>query len=133
MRRRKVLAIIYKEEKKQKKFLILHRKLRWVGWECVKETIEENETEEQAVHRGIREETGIQKMHIEKSKPVDILLADGSHIERAFLVQVSPKEKIDLSTEIEHDGYRWVSKEEAEKQLTYQNIREILNKIETGN
>src|SRR3989344_6600692 len=118
---KKVLAIIYKIEKKQKRFLILHRKLRWTGWECIKETMEENESEEETLRRGINEEIGVVKGDIEKHVPINIKLTDGSIIKKAFLVRIDAEEKIDITKNKsrEHDAYQWVSQEEARKLLTY--------------
>lgn len=130
---KKVLAIIYKEEDEKKKFLMLHRKLRWSGWECVKETIEEEETEEGALRRGIREEIGVNDIQVKKSVPISIPLADGSTIERVFLIKIPSEEEIDITKNKseEHDGYKWVSQAEAEKILTYKNIAAALKEITT--
>lgn len=124
----KVQAIIYKEEKGKKKFLILHRKLNWVGWELMKETMEEGESFEETLRRGIKEEIGVEKITIEDEKKVDIELSAGKII-YLYKVKISPQEKIDITKEKEHDAYKWVSQEEAEKLLTYKNAVDMLKEF----
>lgn len=126
--KKKVQAVIYKEERGKKKFLILHRKLNWVGWELMKETMEENESFEETLRRGIREEIGVEKITIEKEKKVNIELPAGK-IVYLYTVKISPQEKIDITKEQEHDDFKWVSQEEAEKLLTYKNAVNMLKEF----
>ena len=124
----KVQAIIYKKEQGKKKYLILHRKLNWVGWELMKETMEENESFEETLRRGIKEEIGVEKITIENEKKVDIELPAGKII-YVYVVRISPQEKIDITKEKEHDKLKWVSQEEAEKLLTYKNAVNMLKEF----
>src|SRR3989344_2700923 len=124
----KVQAIIYKKEQGKKKYLILHRKLNWVGWELMKETMEENESFEETLRRGIKEEIGVEKITIENEKEVDIELPAGKII-YLYKVRISPQEKIDITKEKEHDKFKWVSQEEAEKLLTYKNAVNMLKEF----
>ncbi len=64
---KKVRAIIYDIKDNQPYFLILHRVLRWQGWEFVKETLEPGENVIGALKRGIKEETGLKNFEIIKS------------------------------------------------------------------
>src|SRR4030042_161044 len=59
-------AIIYDIKNGKPYFLILHRSLRWRGWEFLKETIEKGETSRQTLIRGIQEETGLKSFKIIK-------------------------------------------------------------------
>lgn len=124
----KVQAVIYKKEQGKKRYLILHRKLNWVGWELLKETMEENESFEETLRRGIKEEIGVETITIENEKKVDIKLPVGNII-YAYVVQISPEEKIDITKEKEHDKFKWVSQEEAEKLLTYKNAVNMLKEF----
>ena len=64
---KKVRAIIYDIKDNVPYFLILHRVLRWNGWEVLKETMELKETIEETLERGIREETGLHNFKISRS------------------------------------------------------------------
>jgi len=127
-------AIIYDIKNSKPYFLILHRSLRWRGWEFLKETIEKGETSRQTLARGIKEETGIEEFKIikrldlqEKWKEdgINYIIAD------SFLVRANMKQKISLKQEIiEHDKYKWVEKKEALRKLTWPKTKEIFKNIE---
>ncbi len=129
MKQRKVIAVIYALEKEKKKYLVLHRKLRWSGWELMKETMESGESYEETLRRGIKEETGVTKINIEKEKKVNILMNKDAEIVYAYLVRVSATEKIDIAHEQEHDDYQWATKEEALKLLAYENTKKLLKEL----
>lgn len=127
---KKVRAIIYDIKDDRPYFLILHRILRWRGWEFLKETIEKRETPIKAVRRGIREETKIKKFRIIKRlNKQEKWQADGINyiIADMFLVRADMKQKISLKQEIiEHDKYKWADKKTALKNLTWPKTRKIL-------
>ncbi len=127
--RKKVLAIVYCKEKGKKKYLLLHRKLHWVGWEVVKETMEAEESFEETIRRGMNEEINVTKITIEKEMPVKIIMSQDEEIIYAYRIQIDHKEKVDITKEKEHDDFRWVTKEEALKLLTYENTKEILRRL----
>ncbi len=129
MKRQKVQAIIYREQKGKKEYLILHRKLHWVGWESLKETMEKRESFEETIRRGIKEEIGVAEIAIRKEMPVKIIMNKDEEIVYAYVIQIDHKEKIDITKEKEHDEFRWVTKEEALKLLTYENTKEILKRL----
>ncbi|MFZ5559547.1 MAG: NUDIX domain-containing protein [Patescibacteria group bacterium] len=130
---KKVRAIIYYIKNRKPYFLILHRILRWRGWEFLKETVEKRETLKQAVLRGIKEETKLKNFKI--IKRLDIkekwqALGNNYSIVDTFLVRVNKNKKISLKQEIkEHDGYKWVNKKTALKKLTWPKTRKILKNI----
>jgi len=95
----------------------------------MKETMEENESFEETLRRGIKEEIGVNKISIEKEQVVDIMLPSKDKIVYLYRVQINPKEKIDITQEKEHDEFRWVTKEEALKMLTYENAKEIIKEL----
>ncbi len=127
--KRKVQAVIYKREDGKRKFLILHRKLHWTGWEHLKETMKQGESYEDTIRRGMKEEIGVTKITIEKGEKVNIPMNKNEEIIYAYLVEIGAKEEIDITKEKEHDEYRWVEKEEALKLLTYENAKVLLNKL----
>ena|SRR3989344_4751535 len=127
--KKKVQAVIYTIEKEKKKYLILHRKLHWVGWEHLKETMEQGESYEDTIRRGIEEEIGVKEITIEKEKGVSIPMNKKEEIVYAYLIKIDAKSKIDVSKEKEHDGYKWVEKEDALNLLTYGNAKILLNEL----
>jgi len=127
---KKVRAIIYDIKDGEPYFLILHRILRWDGWEILKETIEPGENFEQTLKRGIKEETGLENFEIIKDlNKTEKWEKDGAEYEivATFLVKADMDEKISLKQEVvEHDGYEWVDKETAISKLTYQETKELI-------
>ena len=130
---KKVRAIIYDIKNDRLCFLILHRTLRWKGWEFLKETIEKGETPLKAVKRGIREEAQIKKFEIIKDLKKKEKWQVGENIYEivsTFLIKAEMRQKISLKQEIiEHDKYQWVDKKTALKKITWPETREILKRI----
>jgi len=126
--------IIYDIKNNKPYFLILHRILRWKGWEFIKETVGKGETPKQTLIRGIKEETGIKKFKIIKrlniqekwqADGIDYIIAD------TFLVQANMNQKISLKQKIvEHDKYQWLDKKTALKKLTWPKTRKLFKNID---
>ena len=57
--RKAVFIVVYSKQNNKLEYVVLKKKLHWRGWEFPKEGINENEKEEDAVRRGVREETGL--------------------------------------------------------------------------
>jgi ADP-ribose pyrophosphatase YjhB (NUDIX family) len=131
---KKVRAIIYDIEKNKAYFLILHRILRWEGWEALKETIEKGESPKDALERGIHEETSLKKFKIIKSLHVKEKWEVGGNnylIIDTFLVRADKKQGISLKQEIvEHDKYAWVDKKTAIQKLTWPETKKLFEKLE---
>ena len=134
MTMKKVRAIIYNIKDNKPYFLILHRILRWNGWEILKESIEPGENLEQALTRGIKEETGLNNFEIIRNlNKIEKWQKDGIDYEIAatFLVKADMNEKISLKQEIiEHDDYEWAEKETAITKLTYSETKELIKNLE---
>jgi NADH pyrophosphatase NudC (nudix superfamily) len=131
---KKVRAIIYDIKDSQPYFLILHRILRWQGWEFVKETIESGESMEQALKRGIKEETGLKKFKIIKKLNKQEkwqALGNDYQVVDVFLIKADMNKKISLKQKIkEHDNYQWVNKETVLEKLTWPESKELLKELE---
>ncbi len=136
---KKVQAIIYDIKNNKPYFLILHRILRWKGWELLKETLEDSEKNnlKKALLRGIREEIGLRKVKIEKPLNKKIEFYDKKRkfkiiIKNIYLVRVNMKDKITLheNTVTEHNKYRWVDKNSAIKMLTFDNAKNLIKNLE---
>jgi len=131
---KKVRAIIYDIKDGKPYFLILHRILRWNGWEVLKETIEPGENLKQVLIRGIKEETGLKDFKIirdlNKTEKWQKDRID-YEITATFLVKANMNEKISLNQAIiEHDNYEWVEKETAVANLTWPNTKKLIKDLE---
>ncbi|MEM4222327.1 MAG: NUDIX domain-containing protein [archaeon] len=139
MMRQGISAVIVLEGQRVPKFLILHRKLNWVGWELLKGGMLENETELECLRREIKEETGLSKdeyrvyetpyfYEFKYPKPIP---KDGSYYEGArhhVFIVFTNKKKIKICDE-EHDDYSWVTAQEALEKLTHENQKEALKYV----
>lgn len=126
--RKAVFIVVYFKNK----YLILHRIHHWKGWEFPKGGIEQGENLTKAVKRELKEETGltgkIKKYNIYGKYRYSRELEDRKGIKgqswKLFSAEVSSnKIKIDRR---EHDKYKWVDFEKAEKMLTWANQRKCL-------
>jgi ADP-ribose pyrophosphatase YjhB (NUDIX family) len=130
---KKVRAIVYDIKDNKPYFLILHRILRWKGWEILKETIEKGENPEKALLRGIKEETKLRKFKIiRKLDKKEKWQAKGINysIVKTYLVKADMNEKISLKQEIvEHDKYQWVNKKTAIRKLTWPKTKNLLKNL----
>ena len=137
---KKVRAIIYDIKDNQPYFLILHRVLRWQGWEFVKETLEPGENVMGALKRGIKEETGLKNFEIIKSLDKQEkwqALGNDYFVMNVFLVKADMNQKISFlpageagkQLPMEHDDYQWLDKETALKKLTWPESRKLLKEL----
>jgi len=130
---KKVQAIIYDFKGGKYYFLILHRVLRWRGWELLKGTIKKGETPKQTIKREIKEETKLKNFKIIKNLHQKEKWRIGEKkyaIVDVFLVKAEMNEKLSLKQrKIEHDQYLWVDKKTALKKLTWPKTKEFLKKI----
>ena len=130
---KKVQAIIYDFKDGKYYFLILHRVLRWKGWEFLKGTLRKEETPKQAIKREIKEETKLKNFKIIKSlHQKEKWETEGKKyvIVDVFLVKAEMNEKISLKQrKIEHNQYLWADKKTALKKLTWPKTKEFLRNI----
>jgi ADP-ribose pyrophosphatase YjhB (NUDIX family) len=130
---KKVRAVIYDVKNGQVYFLILHRILRWRGWEILKETLEKNETPLLALKRGIKEETKIKNFKIISKIPFSEkweALGKKFEIVAAYLVLADKNQKISLKQRVvEHDDYQWVDKKTALKKLTWPKTKALIKSL----
>lgn len=133
---KKVRAILYDTKDNKSYFLILHRILRWKGWEILKETIERGEKPEKALLRGIKEETKLRKFKIiRKLDKKENWQSEGKNysIIETYLVKADMNEKISLKQEIiEHDKYQWVDRKTAIKKLTWPKTKNLLKNLNSA-
>ncbi|MCR4327197.1 MAG: NUDIX domain-containing protein [Nanoarchaeota archaeon] len=131
--RKGVFFVLYSVEKGHPKYLILKRKLHWIGWEFPKAGVEKLETKRNAVKRESFEETGLIPSKIKKHDfkggyLYNKILKDRPGLKgqtfTLYSAQVKTgKVKVDS---IEHSGFKWMSYKDSLKNLTYQNQKESL-------
>jgi 8-oxo-dGTP pyrophosphatase MutT (NUDIX family) len=133
-----IFAVVYSIKNKKIGYLILKRKKHWIGWEFPKGKIEFLETRRMAVRREVKEETGqnilkIKKFNVKglykyKKKMNDRkgYIGQDYHL---FSVEVK-KGKVSLDRK-EHNGHKWVSFNEAEKRLTWEDQKKCLRIVDT--
>lgn len=137
--RKGVAVVIFARINNKKKYLILKRKLHWNGWELLKGGLKNRENENNAIRREIKEETGksfcdyilkktkysysfvYQKLFVH-----DKILWNGAR-NRVYAAEFNNfKIKLDKN---EHSGFKWVSKKDALKLLTWTEQKKVLRKI----
>ena len=139
-------AIIYHENKGEKKYLILHRVLNWTGWELLKGGYDEKPTtlahKEKELMRELWEEAGlthndykIEKMLQPKleftlqPKTANELGHRKAHYD-VFLVKTFTDKIHFKNNEVtEHDAYEWLPLREATEKLTFENQKQILKQL----
>ena len=123
-------------------YLLLHYQSG--HWEFPKGHVERGETEEQTVVREVAEETGIKDLKILPGFKQYIKYffrrsygLKGEARKKApwvfklvifYLAETKTKE---IKISFEHKGYKWLPYEEALKQLTFKNAKEILRKAQS--
>ncbi|MDD5192948.1 MAG: NUDIX domain-containing protein [Candidatus Nanoarchaeia archaeon] len=133
--RKSVFVVIYSRQNSRIKYLLLKRRRHWRGWEFTKEGLEKGESEEDAVKRGIREESGlniigqIKKFNVHGKYSYRKKLSDRPGFTgQSYTLYAAEvgfgKVKID---EYEHSAYEWLDFEHAMRKLTWRNQKKSLN------
>lgn len=134
--RRAVFAVTYYISPEKKiEYILLKRKKHWKGWEFPKGKIERFETKKTAAKREVSEETGLKVLKVKRFKEHGIYLylkkiwdrpgkiGQTYHLFAVHVEKGDGKLKLDP---IEHNGYKWVSFNEAQKMLTWPNQKKCM-------
>lgn len=142
-------AVIYSEEKGEKKYLVFHRVLNWTGWELLKGGYDDKPVsiaaKENELMRELWEEAGLEHSDFKIEKMLNVKLdfnlqpkaASELGHKRAhydvFLVKAFTSNVHFRNNDvIEHDEYKWLPFREAVDTLTFENQKEILKIAEGG-
>ena len=123
-----VAAIIF-DRSGETYYLILHREAAWKGWEFAKLRVELGESAEQALLRGVREETGLRNFKVLKKldKKREFINEGVKHEFDVYLVEASMN--VPVSTKVrkerEHDNWLWTTKDSVRQKLTWDNEKEL--------
>jgi len=129
--RKGVFCVVYRLE--PLKYLLLHRKLHWKGWEFTKGKRKFLEKPEESCRREVREETGLRIRKI-KDFPVSGQFVYDKKTQqewkakgfkyKLFACEVA-KGKVKISKK-EHDKYKWCTYEQAFRLLKWPNQKKSL-------
>jgi len=122
-------AIVFRKENKKIKYLLIQYGRG--HWEFPRGLIEKRESLEEAAQREIKEEAGIKDIQFFlgfKEWIKFFFKLKGKTIMKiaTFLLAETKTKKVKLS--YEHKDYAWLEYQEALKQLTFKNAKEILKK-----
>jgi bis(5'-nucleosidyl)-tetraphosphatase len=131
--RHAIFAVVYAITNNKIEYAILKRKNHWIGWEFTKGKIERFEIKRITARREVREETGLKilktkRFHVDGKYKYKKELADRKGIVgqtyHLFAVKVK-KGKIKVDRK-EHSFGKWMTFNEAEKKLTWDNQKKCL-------
>lgn len=123
------IVVFYKDED-QVEYLLLHYAAG--HWDFAKGHLEEGETNLQAAHRELREESGLTAQLVPDFEDAfsywltDRVTHERVHKTVTFYLGETKNKAVVLSHE--HQGYKWLPYHEAIKHLTYGNARALLDK-----
>lgn len=128
-------AIIFYNESAKLFYLLLHYRLKGDYWDFPRGNLEQGERSIEAAKREIGEETGltgrdIRFIHGFKEVAEWFYVMQGIHRFKRVTYFLAEATKNTITLSEEHIGYKWLLFEEALKQLTYENARQILKKAD---
>ncbi|MEM3113213.1 MAG: NUDIX domain-containing protein [Candidatus Pacearchaeota archaeon] len=130
--RKAIFIVVYKKINNKILYLLLKRKMHWIGWEFPKGGIEFFETRRKTVKREVKEETGLKAIKIINHKKKGKYEYSKNIPDRPYIGQTyslysaevhDKKIKIDNK---EHSEYKWLPFKQAYKKLTWKNQKECL-------
>ena len=137
--RKSVFVVVYRKTPDGIKYLLLKRKLHWIGWEFPKGGINQGEKIQEAIKRELKEETGQFSLNIQQHNFSGKYLYKKKFQDRGKIIGQTfslysaevkdDKIKID---EREHSDYLWLSYAEAHKKLTFGTQKKSLERANTS-
>ncbi len=115
---------------KDHKYLILHYEKDY--WAFAKGKIEKGETEKDAAIREVQEETGISDVQFIKGfkeRESYFYKREGKLINKEVIYFLGKTKTENITISFEHQGYVWLSFEEALQRLKFKKSKELLTKV----
>lgn len=135
-------AVVFRRDGKNINFLLLHYKSG--HWDFPKGHPENGETDEEALRREVREETGIVQLEIlpglseatgfyyeARGDEMKRRIKEGRgvKIEKKVIYYLAETKEEEIKISHEHIGHVWLDYEESLRRITYENSREVLRKL----
>ncbi len=122
-------AVIFRKDNKKLYYLLLHYEAG--HWDLPKGHIEKGESEKEAVLREVKEETGIRDVNFLEEFRTTIkyfFRAGGKTIFKIVVFYLAETRTKEIKLSFEHIGYSWLPYEEALREITFKNAKEVLKK-----
>ncbi|VVB77975.1 RNA pyrophosphohydrolase [uncultured archaeon] len=134
--RKGVFIVTYRREKGKILYLLLKRKLHWIGWEFPKGGAENSESLKEAAIREFFEETGENAVKLKSYKITGKYKYDREYPDRkGFIGQSYQLFSSEIKTKTikfdkrEHSGYKWLPFDKAFSILTFPDKKVCLNYV----
>ena len=128
-------AVVFRLEKGQPKYLLLHypsmAKKGRSYWDLPKGHLERGETEQQTVHREVREETGLKDISLIPGFRELITYsfrAQGKNIFKTVVFYLAQTSRQEVRISSEHSGCVWLPYAQAMSYLKFQNAKRVITK-----
>ncbi|XOB42708.1 MAG: bis(5'-nucleosyl)-tetraphosphatase [Candidatus Nealsonbacteria bacterium] len=123
-------AVIFRKDKNNIYYLVLHYELG--HWDFVKGKIERNEDLKQTITRETKEETGIDDLRFIENLEEKIeyfFKKQGRTIFKTVIFFLAETRTKEIKLSYEHIGFKWLPYDKALEQLTFENAKKVLKKV----
>jgi 8-oxo-dGTP pyrophosphatase MutT (NUDIX family) len=130
MEERSAGAVLYRETKNGRLYLLLQNGGRW---DFPKGGVEKGESELQTVMREVEEETGLKDLTVVPGfrKVIEYFYRrDGKNIHKQVVYRLAVTGVDDVKISFEHQGFGWFPYEEALEKASYDNSKATLSEAE---
>jgi 8-oxo-dGTP pyrophosphatase MutT (NUDIX family) len=124
-------VVIFYDREGSRKYLLLHYPAG--HWDFPKGNIERGEKPIEAAKREAYEETGIKELEFIsgfEKKIQYFYRRQGVTVRKTVIYYLARSRTMDVKLSWEHKGFKWLSYEEALRQITYKSSREVLVEAE---